>query len=254
MTINYTITPLRLTAFNNREFESLMSDSRVVLAAFAKSYKSESMYANHLTNFDTKLAELQAHLETIESKQDQTPTKVDKERDEALIALFTLHKGFSKLNIANLKAAYDTLNPLFTKYKDIRRHGHDVATSEIKSLLKALKEEPYQTAVTTLNLAPVVTALTDAQARYEKVAASKHAAKSSKVLGKARALRKDLTVLYDLFVRYTAVSAQAFPDKAHYGKLHKDLNVIRDSKRHLGKGNKRIKVTTVIKEEDVVVG
>ena len=251
MTTNYTITPLRFSAFSNREFESLMSDSRAVLAAFAKSYKSESMYANHLVTFDAKLAELQAHLENVESKLDKTPTSADKERDEALIALFTLHKGFSKLNIPTIKTAYETLNPLFTKYKDIRKHGHDVATSEIKSLLKALKEEPYQTAVTTLNLSPVVTALTDAQSRYEKVAASKHAAKSVKVVGKARTLRKDLTVLYDLFIRYTAVSAQAFPDKAHYAKLHKDLNIIRDSKRHLDKSSKRTKVTNLTPLEGV---
>lgn len=251
MTTNYTITPLRFSAFSNREFESLMSDSRVVLAAFAKNYKSESMYVNHLAIFDGKLAELQAHLENIESKLEKTPTTADKERDEALIALFTLHKGFSKLNIPNIKTAYETLNPLFIKYKDIRKHGHDVATSEIKSLLKALKEDPYKTAVTTLNLTPVVTALTDAQSRYEKVAASKHAAKSGKELGKARSLRKELTITYDLFMRYTSASAQAYPEKVYYTKLLKDLNAIRETKRHMQKGNKRIKVTTVLEKTEI---
>lgn len=251
MTTNYTITPLRFSAFSNREFESLMSDSRVVLATFAESYKSESMYATHLEVFDTKLAELQAHMENVERKQEKTPTTADKERDEALVALFTLHKGFSKLNIPSIKAAYEVLNPLFTKYKDIRKHGHDVATSEIKSLLKAVKEEPYQTAITTLNLNPVVTALADAQVHYEKVAASKHVAKLGKEVGKARTLRKDLSAIYDLFMRYTAASAQAFPDKLYYAKLLKDLNVIRDTKRHMEKGNKRIKVTTDIEKTEV---
>ena len=58
------------------------------------------------------------------------------------------------------------LVPVLTKYKDITKHNNDVATAEIKSLLKTLKEEPYNAAVTTLGLSPVISAVTTAQEDY----------------------------------------------------------------------------------------
>ena len=42
-------------------------------------------------------------------------------------------------------------------------------------------------------------------------------------------------------MRYTAASAEAYPEKAHFAKLLKDLNTIRDSKRRLASPNKKSK-------------
>lgn len=55
MTKTYTIRPLPYSNFTNREFESLMTDSHQVLTSFAKSYKDEAMYDDHLEVFDSKL-------------------------------------------------------------------------------------------------------------------------------------------------------------------------------------------------------
>ena len=241
MTTNYTIRPLTYSNFTHREFESLMTDSRQIIADFVKANKNEDMYSTHLEPFANKLEEFQKQLASVEKKQTTSLAEVDKERDSALVGLFTLHRGFAKIKEAKFKEAHETLAPVLTKYKDITKHNNDVATAEIKSLLKTLKEEPYNAAVTTLGLSPVISAVTTAQEDYDKAEALARAAKSSKEVGKTKQLRTEISRTYDLFMRYTAASAEAYPEKAHFAKLLKDLNTIRDSKRRLSSPNKKTK-------------
>ena len=241
MTTNYTIRPLTYSNFTHREFESLMTDSRQIITNFVKANKNEDMYSTHLESFASKLEEFQKQLANVEKKQTTSLAEVDKERDSALVGLFTLHRGFAKIKEAKFKEAHKTLDPVLTKYKDITKHNNDVATAEIKSLLKTLKEEPYNAAVTTLGLSPVISAVTTAQEDYDKAEALARAAKSSKEIGKTKQLRAEISRTYDLFMRYTAASAEAYPEKAHFAKLLKDLNTIRDSKRRLASPNKKTK-------------
>ena len=46
-------------------------------------------------------------------------------------------------------------------------------------------------------------------------------------------------------MRYTAASAEAYPEKLHFTKLLKDLNTIRDSKRRLSSPSKKAKTEQV---------
>lgn len=114
-------------------------------------------------------------------------------------------------------------------------------TAEIKSLLKTLSDEPYQTAVTSLGLTPMLTAVISVQEEYDKVESQARAHKSAKKVGKTRQVRTKLTSIYDLLMRYTAASAEAYPEKEHLTKLLKDLNTIRDSKRRLSSSGKKAK-------------
>ena len=241
MTTNYTIRPLTYSNFTHGEFESLMTDSRQIITDFVKANKNEDMYSTHLEPFASKLEEFQKQLASVEKKQTTSLAEVDKERDSALVGLFTLHRGFAEIKETKFKEAHETLAPVLTKYKDITKHNNDVATAEIKSLLKTLKEEPYNAAVTTLGLSPVISAVTTAQEDYDKAEALARAAKSSKEVGKTKQLRTEISRTYDLFMRYTAASAEAYPEKAHFAKLLKDLNTIRDSKRRLSSPNKKTK-------------
>ena len=90
-----------------------------------------------------------------------------------------------------------------------------------------------------------MTAVVNAQEEYDQVESKVRASKSAKEVGKTRQVRTELTSIYDLFMRYTAASAEAYPEKEHLTKLLKDLNTIRDSKRRLsGSGKKDKKVKT----------
>lgn len=71
-------------------------------------------------------------------------------------------------------------------------------------------------------------------------------AKSSKEVGKTKQLRTELSRIYDLFMRYTAASAEAYPEKLHFAKLLKDLNTIRDSKRRLSSPSKKAKTEPAV--------
>ena len=53
----------------------------------------------------------------------------------------------------------------------------------------------------------------------------------------------ELSTSYDLFMRYTAASAEAYPEKEHLTQLLKELNSIRDSKRRLITSSKKDKKT-----------
>ena len=245
MTKSYAIRPLSYSNFTNREFESLMMDTHQSLATFSKANKDEAMYAKHLEPFKTKLDDFQAQLAAVETKESSNLTEVDRNRDSALVGLFTLHRGFAKIKDTKLKEAHETLKPVFAKYKDITKHTNDVATAEIKSLLKNLKEEPYDAAVTTLGLLPMLTAVATAQEDYDRAETLARAAKSSKEVGKTKQLRTELSRIYDLFMRYTAASAEAYPEKLHFAKLLKDLNTIRDSKRRLSSPSKKAKTEQV---------
>ena len=245
MTKTYAIRLLSYSNFTNREFESLMIDTGQLLEVFAKAYKDETMYSKHLDSFKSKLVDFQTQLAIVEKKEARTLTEVDWNRDSALIGLFTLHRGFAKIKDAKLKEAHETLKPVFVKYKDITKHSNDVETAEIKSLLKTLSETPYHEAVTSLGLTPMLTAVVNAQEEYDQVESKARAHKSAKEVGKTRQLRTELSTSYDLFMRYTAASAEAYPEKEHLTKLLKDLNAIRDSKRRLtgsSKKDKKVKV------------
>ena len=59
----------------------------------------------------------------------------------------------------------------------------------------------------------------------------------------AKEVRTELTIVYNLFMSYIVANAEAYPEKYYLGKLLKDLNTIRDSKRRLsGSSKKDIKV------------
>ena len=47
----------------------------------------------------------------------------------------------------------------------------------------------------------------------------------------AEEVRTELTIVYDIFMRYIVTNAEAYPEKYYLGKLLKDLNTLRDSKR-----------------------
>ena len=146
------------------------------------------MYAKHLEPFKTKLDDFQTQLATVERKESSNLTEVDRNRDSALVGLFTLHRGFAKIKDAKLKEAHETLKPVFAKYKDTTKHSNDLET-KIKSLLKTLSETPYHEAVTSLGLTPMLTAVVSAQEEYDQVESKARAHKFAKEVGETRQLR-----------------------------------------------------------------
>lgn len=91
--------------------------------------------------------------------------------------------------------------------------------------------------------------MVNAQEEYNQVESNARASKSVKEVGKTRQLRTELSTIYDLFMRYTAASAEAYPEKEHLTQLLKELNSIRDSKRRLSglsKKEKKVKVEEAI--------
>ena len=58
----------------------------------------------------------------------------------------------------------------------------------------------------------MLTAVIAAQADYDKGEAEARAVKSAKEVGKTKQLRNEISRTYDLFVRYTAAVAEAYPE------------------------------------------
>ena len=55
--------------------------------------------------------------------------------------------------------------------------------------------------------------MVNAQEGYNQVESKARASKSAKEVGKTRQLRTELSTIYDLFIRYTAASAEVYPEK-----------------------------------------
>ena len=89
--------------------------------------------------------------------------------------------------------------------------------------------------------------------KYDQVESKARASKSTKEVGKTRQLRTELSTSYELFMRYTAASAEAYPEKKHLTQLLKELNTIRDSKRRLTGSGKKDKKARTEKETEVEV-
>lgn len=68
----------------------------------------------------------------------------------------------------------------------------------------------------------------------------------------AKEVRTELTMVYDLFMRYIVTNAEAYSEKYYLGKLLKDLNTLRYSKRRLIGSNKKDKKVKVEDSEPVV--
>ena len=83
--------------------------------------------------------------------------------------------------------------------------------------------------------------MVNAQEEYDQVESQVRAHKFAKEVGKTRQVRTELNSIYDLFMRYTTVSAEAYPEKEHLTQLLKELNSILDSKRRLITSNKKDK-------------
>jgi len=61
----------------------------------------------------------------------------------------------------------------------------------------------------------LLTVVVNALEEYYQVESKANAHKSAKEVGKTRQLRIELSTSYDLFMRDTAASAEAYPEKEH---------------------------------------
>ena len=93
--------------------------------------------------------------------------------------------------------------------------------------MKQLAQSNYQASIQTLNLTEHIGTLKTAQAKFEKVYKERLAEQAGKTPSQAKALRVELTELYEFLVDFTAINAYAYPDKAYFASLRDQLNAIR---------------------------
>ena len=93
--------------------------------------------------------------------------------------------------------------------------------------MKQLAQSDYLSSIQALNLTEHVQNLKAAQAKFEKVYKERLAEQAGKTLSQAKALRVELTELYEFLVDFTAINAYAYPVKAYFASLRDQLNAIR---------------------------
>ena len=109
--------------------------------------------------------------------------------------------------------------------------------------MKQLAQSDYQSSIQALNLTEYVQNLKAAQAKFEKVCKERLAEQAGKTPSQAKALRVELTELYEFLVDFTEINAYAYPDKAYFASLRDQLNAIRSryQKRKPAKKQKKQK-------------
>ena len=168
--------------------------------------------------------------------------KADRERDDALVTLLSFIKAFSRVKVPAIQTAYEELNPLFKQYKGITTSSYEKETESINQLLKQLAQSNYQASIQALNLTEHIGSLKASQVKFEKVYKERLAEQAEKTPSQVKALRTELTELYEFLVDFTAINAYAYPDKAYFASLRDHLNTIRSR-------YKKRKPTKKVKEE-----
>lgn len=226
--MKYKITSLDMTRLEGKSFFQLLSDSLEAVNAFTKANKTELVYISKASRMELLLEKFQASLHNVRAgKFTENMEKADRERDDALVTLLSFIKAFSRVKVPAIQTAYEELNPLFKQYKGITTSSYEKETESINHLLKQLAQSNYQASIQALNLAEHIGTLKTAQAKFEKVYKERLAEQAGKTPSQVKALRLELTEMYEFLVDFTAINAYAYPDKAYFASLRDQLNAIR---------------------------
>ncbi|MEZ7605685.1 DUF6261 family protein [Streptococcus sp. 27098_8_113] len=241
--MKYKITSLDMTRLEGQSFFQLLSDSLEAVNAFTKANKTELVYISKASVMEPLLEQFQASLHNVRAgKFTENLEKADRERDDALVTLLSFVKAFSRVKVPAIQTAYEELNPLFKQCKGITTTSYEKETESINHLLKQLAQSNYQPSIQALNLTEYIESLKAAQAKFEKVYKERLAEQAEKSPSQAKALRLELTEMYEFLVDFTAINAYAYPDKAYFASLRDHLNIIRSR-------YKKRKPTKKVKEE-----
>lgn len=239
--MKYKIINLDITRLEGQSFFQLLSDSLEAVNAFTKANKTELVYISKASRMEPLLEKFQASLHNVRAgKFKENMEKTDRERDDALVTLLSFIKAFSRVKVPAIQTAYEQLNPLFKQYKGITTTSYEKETESINHLLKQLAQSDYQSSIQALNLTEHIQNLKAAQAKFEKVYKERLAEQAGKTPSQAKALRVELTELYEFLVDFTAINAYAYPDKAYFANLRDHLNTIR-SRYKKRKPSKKVK-------------
>ncbi|MGT2907110.1 DUF6261 family protein [Streptococcus dentiloxodontae] len=242
----YQVTSLDTKSLELSSFSELMEESYDAISAFVKANKIDSAYNTRIAKFEELLANLQGGVhQSRMSKNASALETADKIRDDALATVIKLINAVSRVTIPEFQNAYQSLSELLRNYKGIARANYEKESESINHLLNQLRSEHYQSALETLNLGTHVDALATAQAKFEKAYKERLQEQASKSPSQTKALRTELTELYNFLVDFTAINAYAYPEKTHFADLRDQFNAIR--KRY--KKRKVVKKAEVAQEE-----
>ncbi len=226
--MKYHITSLDITRLEGQSFFQLLSDSLEAFNAFTKANKTELVYISKTSVMEPLLEKFQASLHNVRAgKFTENLEKADRERDDALVTLLSFVKAFSRVKVPVIQTAYEELNLLFKQYKGITTTSYEKETESINHLLKQLAQSKYQASIQALNLTEYIASLKAAQAKFEKVYKERLAEQAEKSPSQAKALRLELTEIYEFLVDFTAIIAYAYPERTHVVNLRDHLNTIR---------------------------
>ena len=226
--MKYQITSLDITRLEGQSFFQLLSDSLEAFNAFAKANKTEFVYISKTSVMEPLLEKFQASLHNVRAgKFTENLEKSDRERDDALVTLLSFVKAFSRVKVPAIQTAYEELNQLFKHYKGITTTSYEKETESINHLLKQLAQSNYQSSIQALNLAEYIESLKASQAKFETVYKERLTEQAEKTPSQAKALRLELTEIYEFLVDFTAINAYAYPEKDYFASLRDQLNALR---------------------------
>lgn len=157
-----------------------------------------------------KLTNFQSLQEPVRrSKHTDKLKEADEMRDADVRALFASLRAYSSSKRTNEKEAYKSLQALVKLYKDVTHRNYEEETVVIARLLTQLKSDTYSADVTTLNLTPLVTRLTESQTQFESLFTAKVKSELAQPKVNHKQLRDELFEEYLRFCQYIDVMVWA---------------------------------------------
>lgn len=239
---NYNIYRLNTTSLRHNQLIGLVTDSVRVTKNFLS-----------LDDEDTVLRGRVEQLEGLLEQYNQTQNMVrksivtadldiaDKKRDKAFLLITSLVRNYSRSQTSELQLACKSLQALLATYQTVISQSYEAETVALNRLLKQLETSPYKEAVQTLALSPFVEELRQAQAEFDILYQQRLLEQTNKApAGQVGYLRQEVLNGYYFIVDYTAIMAEAYPEKLFYHELLAQFNTIRQV-------NKAPRKTTAIK-------
>ncbi|MCI9846924.1 DUF6261 family protein [Flavobacterium pectinovorum] len=218
---------LSLTRLSNLEFGQLLKSSCEGLGNMEGITITDEVLVNYLTILETKSVDYdKAQLQTTKSDETAKIVEADKQRDNAVTALFRILKVFELSEQPNELEAFSSLTNLFYNYKGIQNWNFVEETNGIDKLLTDLSIPKYNQHLNVLKMLPFAERLKTANDQFKLLFSGRTHEKANKEVFDIKLLRQEINKIYSDMTNYVLSLSKAL-DSEQYNRALTLINTTR---------------------------
>jgi hypothetical protein len=219
---------LSLTRLTVLEFGQHLKTILKNIALLGAALITDSVLINYLKQLLLKSDAYDLAMVNI-AKSDETAkiAKADTLRDNVITQMERFISVFELSEIQEELNAYLSLKTLFKAYKGIQRWNYEEETNGITNLITDLRSPKYKPHVVLLNMGTYVDRLEERNNQFDQLFDGRILEAAGKEVYDVKAMRQEMTILYNDTTQYILSMAKAQPDADQYNKPLEVINTVR---------------------------